>query len=425
MFTGIQIKILLPDINLVIYEKHEQYQRNHVLRLSKARAFFSLPPNLLLRTMIDNLPSIVRTSVFETQLLEIAKELRIPIRYKTIDNLNEFSQSQILIGADGSHSIIRKLIFNNEMETEQVLKYVLEIKYEVYGQGEKLDYLRYHYPTQKLIKYIIEEHIGTQKDNRTPITLHLLIDENMYEQMKSATFKQPYYLHTHEHLIPKDLLESITIWFNVKTEYANEKRVENSEKLTCVVLSLYQSNSFVHHDETNDQYICLVGDAAFGVPFFRSLNNGLVCSQKLASCIQIFYKEYSSEIRDENFFNNLKFQISTKVNQLHSLVNFDRPFRAYNQFVYLLAKEEIMVAQNKANFLFAAEIMNKINGRVPWQVNKWSTNELEKFKQKTDDHHKNEIETNDEIDSISDANETYELVQEFEYIPSMTIQDDE
>ncbi|CAF5122095.1 unnamed protein product, partial [Rotaria sp. Silwood1] len=73
------------------------------------------------------------------------------------------------------------------------------------------------------------------------MTLHLLIDKQIYEQMKSATFKQPYYLHSHQHLIPKDLLETITIWFNVKKEYANEQRIENSEKIT-------------------------LGDAAFGVP---------------------------------------------------------------------------------------------------------------------------------------------------------------
>jgi len=97
LFTSIQIKILIPEINIVIYEKHKEYERNHVLRLNKPTAFFGLPPSPLLKTLIDNLPSIVRTSVLEFQLLELAKQLNIPIIYKTIDNLNEFSKSQIIL----------------------------------------------------------------------------------------------------------------------------------------------------------------------------------------------------------------------------------------------------------------------------------------------------------------------------------------
>ena len=45
------------------------------------------------------------------------------------------------------------------MKCDQVLKYVLEIKYEVYGQGQNLDYLRYQYRTQKILKYLVDEKI--------------------------------------------------------------------------------------------------------------------------------------------------------------------------------------------------------------------------------------------------------------------------
>jgi len=233
------------------------------------RTFFGLPPSLLLKNMIDNLPSVVRTSVLESQLLELSKQLQIPIIHRNIENLDQFSGSRVIIGADGSRSIVRQRVFNNKMEYEKVLKYVVEIKYEVNGQGQKLDYIKYQYRTQKQLKYLVDEHIGTQKENRTPITLHLLINKQVYEQMKSATFKQPYYLHSHQHLIPKDLLETITIWFNVKKEYANEQRIENSEKITCITLAAYQSSEFVHYNADKKQYTCLVGDAAFGVPFFR------------------------------------------------------------------------------------------------------------------------------------------------------------
>jgi len=237
--------------------------------------------------------------------------------------------------------------------------------------------------------------------------------------MKLATFKQPYYLHTHQHLIPKDVLETIIIWFNVKNEYAYGKRIENSEKITCITLSVYQSINFVHYDEKKEKYICLVGDAAFGVPFFRSLNNGIICSRKLSLCIQLYFNEYFSAIHHGGFLSNLTFGLSKKINELHSKFNSDKPLNGYNQYVDILAKKEIMFAQNKANFLFATELMNKINGIVPWQVNKWSTSKLEYFKEKRNDNNEAEIKTNDEVCSIPMEDESYELVQEFDLVPSM------
>ncbi|CAF1082872.1 unnamed protein product [Adineta ricciae] len=418
LFTGIQIKILIPDIKLAIYEKHTEYQRKHVLRLNKLTTFFGFPPHPLLTDMINNLPSVVRTSVLEGQLLDIAKQLKIPIHYRHITNLSEFSNAQVIIGADGSHSLVREIVFENKMKYENVLKYVLEVKYEVYGQGEKLDYVKYQYRTQKQMKYIIEEHIGTEKDNRTPITIHLLIDQQTYEQMKQATFKNPFYLRTHKHLMPNDLLDTIMLWLNVKKEYANEKRVENSERITTIALACYASANVVHYDEDKAQHICLVGDAAFGVPFFRSLNNGIICSRKLASCIELFFKSNSAQTNGGSLLNNMTYEWTKFVNRTHSLIHLNQPLQAYSQFVQTLAGKEIIVAQNKAHLLFAADMMNKINGAVPWQVNCWSKKEVDHFKHNNDDS--SEEIVHEGHAGISEVDDEYDLVQEFDLIPTNT-----
>ncbi|CAF3694847.1 unnamed protein product [Adineta steineri] len=420
LFTAIQIKILVPQLNLVIYEKHVEYQRKHVLRLNKVATFFGFPSHPLLTNLIDNLPSVVRTSVLESQLLELAKKLGIPIKYENIINLDKFINAQMIIGADGSHSTVRQLVFNNKMKVQNILKYVIEIKYEVYGHGEKLDFIKYQYRTQKQFKYFIQEHIGSEKDNRTPITIHLLVDQHTYEQMKSATFKQPYYLHTHQHLIPNDLLDTITIWLNVKKEYADEKRVEHSERITSVALMIYQSAEVVHYQQDKQQQYntCLVGDAAFGVPFFRSLNNGIICSRKLASCIQLYYGNKSTQTGGGNILNNLKFGWTKLVNQAHCLLNSNEPLKAYSQFVHLMATKEIMIAQNKANFLFAADMMNKINGSVPWQLNKWSSEDVDHLKETIYSNNQSITTTDDQIDSNTWEDEDYDLVQEFDILES-------
>jgi hypothetical protein len=110
------------------------------------------------------------------------------------------------------------------------------------------------------------------------------------------------------------------------------------------------------------------------------------------------------------FLNNLKFEWTKLVNKVHSLFNLNEPLKAYSQFVHMLATKEIFVAQNKANFLFAADVMNKINATVPWQVNKWSDSEVEHFKQEINDNDGSVVTTDKENDSNAAEDEDQNLI---------------
>lgn len=81
------------------------------------------------------------------------------------------------------------------------------------------------------------------------------------------------------------LRKAINIWLNAKERFNGEKRIPGSEKLTALKLSAYRSRKFHgrymrHNGAPVDVF--LVGDAAFGVPFFRALNNGIMCGSHLA-----------------------------------------------------------------------------------------------------------------------------------------------
>jgi hypothetical protein len=57
--------------------------------------------------------------------------------------------------------------------------------------------------------------------------------------------------------------------------------------------------------------------------------------------------------------------------------------QGYANFVKQLARREITMANGKKAGLALAQLANKINGSVPWQVNKWSHHDVQRFK-KTD-----------------------------------------
>jgi hypothetical protein len=52
----------------------------------------------------------------------------------------------------------------------------------------------------------------------------------------------------------------------------------------------------------------------------------------------------------------------------------------YSQFITALADNQIALARTKTRFLSLAKMANAVNGSVPWQVNKLSDSQLEKFK---------------------------------------------
>jgi len=382
LWTAVQTKILLPGASIVILEKYREYKRSHVLRLNKL-SMVRAPAHNSLQKLIDKIPKVVRTNVLEEELLTLAKELGISIIYKNITDVRKeihqmFPECMAVVGADGSHSITRDQILGGIMSVKETLKQIVEIKYEVNGPTRKLNFVTEFYPTQKLIDYITEESVGKMRDGKSPVTVRFLVPKKIYEQMKDATFKNPYYVPTHRNKIPEKLLEAITLWLNVRKHCTNEERVDGSEKISALHLDVYQSDNVTHDDKEHNRAYFLVGDAAFGVPFFRALNNGLLCGSKLAFCLSDLLSEHLKSYTPKSFMGKLKVGVLKAMNTVHNLVN-SGVLNAYSIYVASLAMAEIAKARTKSGALFAANIMNKVNGIVPWQVNAWSLAEEKKL----------------------------------------------
>ena len=231
---------------------------------------------------------------------------------------------------------------------------MVHVRYEVKGTATALK------PVQAAALFnamglVGEEYVGKPRHGATPCTLTLVIDdESLLGVLKGAT-AQP----LAGALLETRLRTAITLWLNSKADLHEEIRVHGSEVITAVNLSIYCAQKYVTYaskiDATrslpidNDQStqtqtvlpedvaFAIVGDAAFGVPFYRSLNNGLVCASELASALSNHGDAAGNAWR---------------IDATHG----SRPLEAYARFVDRLATQELAAARMRARTFLTASM---------------------------------------------------------------------
>ncbi|HSX04566.1 MAG TPA: hypothetical protein VLG76_07555 [Rhabdochlamydiaceae bacterium] len=370
LWAAIQTKLRNPESEIDVLEKNPVYQRGHVLKLN-AKSLADCPKDPRLQAIVAEFiqNKHIRTNDIEQRLLGFAEEIGIRVR-KNVEVVNPenllrlYPQAKVIIGADGAHSVIREKIFGNEMYAQGDQKYVIEVKYEVYGKGARLNLIKQQYPTWKIMDGFAQEHVGTEKDGKTPITLRIFIDKEKYEQMQDANFKHPYTFEN-ENKIHHRVRERIWTWLNFKAGIAHEQRVPGSEKITTTRLGYYASKHVVKR--VNNVAFCLVGDAALGVPFFRSLNNGFLEGTKLSKALAAILAPKRSLVE------RLVSQITLRTHGM------PWPLLRYSNYVRSLARTEIIIAAIKSFFLSLLILFIRISARVPWQVNYWTEAQIDQL----------------------------------------------
>lgn len=176
-----------------------QCSRTSFVGCKSTNIFFQ---NSELNEMIDKWPKFIRTNDLEDNLLQLAKKLGICFKFVEVDRfddlLRDYPSAGIVVGSDGSHSVVRKNVFHNDLSVMDDLQLTVEVKYEVSGVAEPLDPVTEAYPCLKLMHYVATESIGKPKDGKTPVTLRLLVDSEAHAAVKEASFKNPFYFPTHE-----------------------------------------------------------------------------------------------------------------------------------------------------------------------------------------------------------------------------------
>ncbi|MCH9631355.1 MAG: hypothetical protein S4CHLAM37_13780 [Chlamydiia bacterium] len=287
LFTAAQMKALNPDAKVTVVERYNEYKRKHVLIIdsSSLKGMANHPELKKFAEMIKQTNTIA-TSKIESSLKKIAEDLGVHViheRVKEPGKLHKkFKNAKVIFGTDGAHSTVRKKIFGNKESERQTVSHIAEVKYLVNGHGHN---------TKQVLKSSMKhyshrwvtEHVGKRNaQGKTPITIRLALTKREFESLRSsgkATFKDPLRLDTEaEEIIPSSLQRTIKKWLDTKKKLYNES--PEDIKITATNLDVYRSEEFV--TKKQDVTYALIGDSAFGVPFFRSLNNGLLCATKAA-----------------------------------------------------------------------------------------------------------------------------------------------
>ncbi|GAB5372777.1 hypothetical protein AAMO2058_001693900 [Amorphochlora amoebiformis] len=284
LFLAIQIVLRNPTLKVVMMEKYAEYKRKHVLRIEKESLETGINDPRLVK-LVSELKGKTPTSLIEENFKALAGEIGISIRVgeyvKDIEALQKrFHNTRYFIGADGRKSVMRTQKFGDNLCLNYNVMKVAFCKYRVEGETSPFHWTRYISLVHDS-NHTIYELIGKPKDGVTSVTLQIFVSSEELEKMSRFNFKDPAKIADLESVCPK-LAESLNIWLKARKLEMKEKRIDEP-KINPVPLDLYQSTDVVKRE--NGVTYAIVGDAAFGLPFFRALNDGLLCATKLSKAI--------------------------------------------------------------------------------------------------------------------------------------------
>lgn len=295
LWTAIQTAALSGK-KIVVLEKYEEYQRKDInLRLNKS-SFNGSAEDPGLQALVANWKQrkIVPIKEMEEGLAKRAQELGITFirgfEAKPSDLPEQFPSAKLFIGADGRWSNVRKQIFDDNYSFNKTLQYTVQVQYIMHKKKDipaksfkKVADLVESYSTQAIAGYYIHQTTVPQEDGSFKVSLQIFVGREIYDKMKDANAKNPYYFENDLDKLPKHLARALKKWWGAR-EYFHGETIEPAagklNKIKVVPLDSYAAQNTVI--EKDGKVWALVGDSAAGFPFFRSINNGLIAGTDLA-----------------------------------------------------------------------------------------------------------------------------------------------
>lgn len=250
--------------------------------------------------------------------------------------------ADMVVCADGSHSRSRQHLA--ESEAQLPLQHLVQMTYEVAGKSKRLSAFR-KYPAMKAVGYLVDESTTYDKTtHKTTVNVLFFVNEADYNQLISDENNRPNFRNPLDNieseLLTGQLKGAMHLWLNYRQE-RGEGPAE-SIKITPIGLSIYQSPQF-SFDLGNEKRAAVVGDAASGVPFRRSLNKGV---QESSLCAKTIVKSTDYPKEKKQYF------------------------KRYDQKMRRIARRETGIALSKNLGLNIIDLFTRISGLVPWQTNK-------------------------------------------------------
>ena len=372
LLAAIQLKLKYSDKEVLMFEKYAEPVRNHAMYVDKS-SFAGMDRSNGFGELLDSIPSKITISEFEKKLRAFAKKINVNIEYKEVTNFNslkeEFPDTKYFVGSGGLKGIIHAQEFKSEKQIDETLRYAAEVKYRVEGKIRPLSKLTELPGVLSNTKHLVSEYVGHEKDGFTPISLRIFINEETFNGMKDATFKNPYKLSDKDKL-DSDLLDTITIYLSARKEIAGEIMVEDSLKISTIKLSIQASKFFSKQED--DIILLTIGEESFACPFYRSFNDN---ATTVPDFIKTMARLFDNKNEESKKPNTNAFFSSTSIS---SLKDEETPLEYYRCKIQKLIDSEIKtihllnsgidlvessVASSKATHLGHAKLMTTKGGR--------------------------------------------------------------
>ena len=249
LWTAVQTKLLYKEVKILMIERKKVYERDNSLHVEMSSRLGTVnDPEFkrIIRKFVGN----VNTNLIENELKTYASKLGIKIIYETITDPTtlpqRFPSVKAIIGSDGSHSIVRKTIFDDDFEVNYNLRHAVEVKYIIKDNGSGNNSLEWNIWSKTLndCNHFVKENVSKQQDGNLKVSLRIFIDEKTYNKVSDATFKNP--LNSSD-ILERDvnLYDTITKWINTRIKYLNDEII-GPIKISSIHLDVYKSKEIIY-----------------------------------------------------------------------------------------------------------------------------------------------------------------------------------
>jgi 2-polyprenyl-6-methoxyphenol hydroxylase-like FAD-dependent oxidoreductase len=294
------IKKLNPDLEVVILQKYNSYQRRHTLimqhhELQELMVQTGTEKDAKLCELLAKLKinANIRTQDLETIFKKLAQDSGVQIIIEEVKEDTIVAQlarhnPTLVLGADGSHSVVNRSLFPEDNQVKIELDYVLQMRYEVSGDDKaKNIYSVDFYQSMARHGMIANEYAGRydEVNKKTPVTMQMMISQEAFIELKTKNslslfdevnntsgiqFEQ----------VPEKIRAFLTNCLKLIKALASDENVidENSVRISVNEAPVtYAKTPYVMLDELT---VVLVGDAGLGLSYFKGLNAGIASTAK-------------------------------------------------------------------------------------------------------------------------------------------------
>lgn len=237
--------------------------------------------------------TLVGTIDIESQLTTIANNLGVNIRKGiTVESIDEIEDS-IIIGADGAHSKIRELVFNNETVDAHSVQYMAQLKYQTRGATRPrlaISAMSYSFINGLSGSDLVVDFESLAPPNdelRKPGTLHIPIPENVYNILSEngrGNYINPWSLEELGQINNAQVNKLLRIISRYNFSLKWRGGWLEDARVTVIPLTICRSADVVRILD-NNKLVMLVGDSSSCLVYQRGLNKGWTESVQCAMAL--------------------------------------------------------------------------------------------------------------------------------------------